>query len=92
MDNSTKETKQAIAALKTARGQIDGILKMIDDSRYCIDVSNQIMAAQSLLVKANKIILIQHLHGCVLDAAGNEEDLHQKTDELVSVLDKLLKN
>ena len=40
-----EEKKKAVTALKTTRGQIDGIIKMIEDGRYCIDVSNQIMAA-----------------------------------------------
>lgn len=41
--------KQKVSRLlKTARGQIDGILKMIDEDRYCIDISNQIMASQSI--------------------------------------------
>lgn len=35
--------------LKTARGQIDGILKMVEEDRYCLDISSQIMAAQSIL-------------------------------------------
>ena len=30
--------------LKIARGQLDGILQMIDDDRYCVDISNQILA------------------------------------------------
>ncbi|MDY3745334.1 MAG: metal-sensing transcriptional repressor, partial [Lachnospiraceae bacterium] len=38
--------------LKTARGQLDGILNMIENDRYCIDISNQIMAAQAILTKA----------------------------------------
>ena len=33
--------------LKTARGQIDGILKMVEEDRYCVDISNQIMASSS---------------------------------------------
>ena len=51
------ERKKALQSLKTARGQIDGIIKMIEDDRYCVDISNQIMAAQSLLKKSNLIIL-----------------------------------
>ena len=31
--------------LKTARGQLDGILKMVEDDRYCMDISQQLMAA-----------------------------------------------
>ena len=40
--------------LKTARGQIDGVLKMIDEDQYCIDIANQIMAAEAVLQRANK--------------------------------------
>ena len=48
--------------LKTARGQIDGILKMMEDDRYCIDISTQLMATIGLLMiscfvlKSNQII------------------------------------
>ena len=28
----------------TARGQLDGILKMVEEDRYCVDISNQLMA------------------------------------------------
>ena len=30
--------------LKIARGQIDGILQMIESDRYCVDISNQLQA------------------------------------------------
>ena len=33
--------------IKTARGQLDGILKMIEDDRYCIDIANQLMASEA---------------------------------------------
>ena len=49
-----EERKKAIQNLKIAKGQIEGIIKMIEDERYCIDVSNQIIAVQSLLKKAKK--------------------------------------
>ena len=48
--------------LKTARGQLDGILRMLDQDRYCIDVSNQIMATQAILTKVNREILIAHMN------------------------------
>ena len=43
--------------VKTARGQLDGILRMIEQDRYCMDISNQILAAQAVLTRANKEIL-----------------------------------
>ena len=51
---------QVTRLLKTARGQIDGILKMVEEDRYCLDVSSQIMAAQSILKKANRMVRGAH--------------------------------
>lgn len=83
------ERKKAMQSLKTAKGQIEGIIKMLEDDRYCVDVSNQIMAAQSLLKKANLIILENHMHNCVKDACstGNADE---KIEEIVKILEKLL--
>ena len=52
---------QVSRLLKTARGQIDGILKMIEEDRYCMDISNQLMATQSILSKANSEVLKAHI-------------------------------
>lgn len=76
--------------LKTAAGQIEGISKMVDDDRYCIDISNQIMAVQSILKKANNEILKAHIHACVKQAFldGNEDE---KIDEIISLINKVTK-
>jgi DNA-binding FrmR family transcriptional regulator len=84
-----KEKQQAIRALKTSKGQIEGIIKMIEEGRYCIDISNQITAAQSLLKKSNMLILKQHLNHCVKDAFLHETG-EEKVDEVMNVLDKIL--
>lgn len=76
--------------LKTARGQIDGILKMVDDNRYCIDISHQLMATEAMLNKINKEILTAHLKHCVSNAQTQEER-DEKIDELVSMLGKIMK-
>ncbi|MCH5157080.1 MAG: metal-sensing transcriptional repressor [Clostridiales bacterium] len=74
--------------LKTARGQIDGILKMIEENRYCIEISNQIMACQAILSKVNKDVLNAHLCNCVLHSTG--DDSKEKLQEISAILDKLL--
>lgn len=86
-----KEQEQAMRSLKTSKGQIDGIIKMMEDGRYCIDVSNQIIAAQSLLKKANMLILKQHLNHCVKDAFVNNTG-EDKVDEIIELLAKLIGN
>ncbi|MCI8869125.1 MAG: metal-sensing transcriptional repressor [Lawsonibacter sp.] len=74
--------------LKTARGQIDGILKMVEEDRYCLDVSNQLMATQSILKKANRMVLRAHMDCCVREAVDSR-DADAKLSELAALLDKL---
>lgn len=81
---------QVTRLLKTARGQIDGILKMIDDDRYCIDISNQIMSTQAILKRANKEIIGAHMKHCVHDAI-NSDEAESKVEEMIGIIDQLLK-
>lgn len=86
-----KADQQKIARLlKTARGQIDGILRMVEEDRYCIDISQQLMATEAILNKVNKEILTAHLKCCVSHAETQEEK-DAKIDELVSMLGKIMK-
>ena len=79
---------QVARLLKTARGQIDGILKMVEEDRYCLDVSNQLMATQAILKKANRTVLKAHMDGCVRQAVESG-DPGEKLEELARLLDKL---
>ena len=85
-----EERKKAIQNLKIAKGQIEGIIKMIEDERYCIDVSNQIIAVQSLLKKANMQILKRHLDHSVKDAIINNNG-DEKIDEIMNLFEKISK-
>lgn len=76
--------------LKTARGQMDGILRMVEEDRYCIDISQQLMATEAILNKVNKEILTAHLKNCVSHAETQKEK-EEKIDELVSMLGRILK-
>lgn len=82
------EKAPVVRLLKTARGQIDGILDMIEQDRYCIDISNQLLATQSILAKANKQVLKGHIEGCVHEAfeKGNAEE---KIGEVLDLLEKM---
>lgn len=82
------DEKQISRLLKTARGQLDGILKMVEEDRYCVDISNQLMATEAILRKANKEVLRAHMKCCVKDAleTGKEEE---KIDELIDMIDRL---
>jgi len=76
--------------LKTARGQIDGIIKMVEEDRYCIDISNQLMASKAVLNSCNKVVLKAHMNSCVKEAIEND-DAEVKIEELISIIDRLAK-
>ena len=80
--------QQVTRLLKTARGQIDGILKMVEEDRYCMDVSNQLLATQSILKKANRMVLTAHMDCCVREAMTSG-DPEEKLAELAAVINKL---
>lgn len=86
-----KADKQKInRLLKTARGQMDGIITMIEEDRYCIDISNQLLATAAILRKINKEVVRAHLQCCVRDAfvEGNE---NEKIEEILVLLEKMSK-
>lgn len=85
-----KDNKAIINLLKTARGQIDGIINMLEEEQYCIDVSKQVLAVQGLMKKANLKILDQHMRSCVRTAMENNEG-EEKIEEIIMILDKYYK-
>lgn len=80
----------ATRLLKTARGQIDGIIRMIEDDRYCVDIANQVLATESILHKVSRDVLRAHMQSCVKEAilAGNADE---KIEEILALADRISK-
>lgn len=84
--------KKATNKLKTVRGQIEGIIRMLEADRYCVDVSTQILSAIGLLKKANIDVLNGHIRSCVADAIlEGEEQGEEKIEEIINIIDKYIK-
>ena len=67
--------KKQLASLKRIEGQVRGIINMIDDGEYCIDVLNQIKAAKSALVSVESKVLKTHIESCVRGSFKNKKAL-----------------
>ena len=89
MEHESHDSQKAVDLLKTARGQIDATLRMVEEDRYCIDVSKQVQATIALLRKANLVILKQHMNTCVKDAIRTDKG-PEKIDEITMILEKYL--
>lgn len=81
------DNTEALKLLKTAKGQIDAVIRMTEDERYCVDISTQISATQAMLKKANLVILKNHLDTCVRESFtdGTSEE---KIEEIIMILKK----
>lgn len=82
------DKEKTLRLLKTARGQMDGLIKMVEDDRYCMDISTQLLATESILRKINKEILQAHMKGCIRESFS-QGDADQKIEELIALVDKL---
>ncbi len=79
--------KNALTRLKKIEGQIRGIAKMVENEKYCIDIVNQITAAEKALDGVAKIIMKRHVESCVTSAIVKGEGQH-KIDELIETVFK----
>ncbi len=75
--------------IRIAKGQLDGILKMIDDDRYCIDIVTQLMATESILKKTIHEVLQAHIRSCVSESLHTDNP-DEKIEEALSVLEKMV--
>lgn len=84
-----KANKESVLrVIKTARGQLDGIERMIADDRYCVDISTQLLSTQAILNKANREILKGHVEHCVKEAILTG-DVDVKLNEILMLMDKM---
>lgn len=66
---------------KIVRGQLNTLLKMIDDDKYCIDILNNSLSIQKALKKIDILIMEDHLRYCAVNQAKKGE-----TEKLVKEL------
>ena len=62
-----------IRRLKTIEGHLRGIIKMVQEDVYCIDVIRQIQAVEGALNKVSAKILEGHLNSCVITAVQGDD-------------------
>ena len=70
--------------LKIISGQVSGLIKMIEEDKYCVDLLTQSLAIQNALKSIDKTILENHLNSCVVDQIRNGEEA-RSTKELLSI-------
>jgi DNA-binding FrmR family transcriptional regulator len=67
------ENNNTIRRLKTVEGHLRGIIRMVEEDVYCIDIIRQIQAVEAALNKVNAQILEGHLNSCVTTAIQGDD-------------------
>lgn len=79
--------RQAIARrLRRIEGQVQGLSRMLEADRYCIDILHQIQAAKKALAKVETELLRAHAHECV-DEALKKGTMSEKREKIVELVD-----
>ena len=87
-------SKKARARVNRIAGQVNGIGKMIDEERYCLDILNQIAAARAALDALGIEVLTSHLESCVVGHGTDSQHECAKPlskDELIEEVRAALK-
>jgi DNA-binding FrmR family transcriptional regulator len=83
------KNEDALKRLRTVEGHLRGIIRMVDEDAYCIDVIRQIQAVEAALNKVSGLILDNHLNSCVITAVkGKDQQERQRVlNEILEVFE-----
>ena len=86
MDSLTKA--KALGRLRRIEGQVQGIQRMVEEDKPCVDVLLQVAAVRGALEQVQKLLLGQHLEACVVEVlrAGNARDRQRRLEELQDIV------
>ncbi len=76
--------QRTLHRLKIAKGQLETVIKMIEDGKYCIDIINQSRAVQSAMRETDYLLLENHLQTCVVKFA-KEGKTKESVEEIMRV-------
>ena len=88
----TSEQHSLVTRLNRIEGQIRGIRKMVQEPRLCVEILQQLAAAEAALNRISLAIFRYHIDNCVVDGVSKGEHEHRKQlNELVDIFDRFAK-
>ncbi len=86
----TEHKQQSLQRLRTIEGHVRGVHRMVEEDEYCINILMQINAIQKAFDHVSRIVLDQHLHGCVITAIQSDDarERERVIGELMQVMNE----
>ena len=82
------EQHSLVTRLNRIEGQIRGIRKMVQEPRLCVEILQQLAAAEAALNRISLAIFRHHIDNCVSDASKGDEERRKELSELVDIFDR----
>jgi len=81
---------KALGRLRRIEGQVQGIQRMVEEDKYCVDILLQLTAVQGAVEQVQRLLLGRHIESCVADAvrSGSPRDRQKKVDDLLEVFSR----
>lgn len=81
--------EKIVARLRSVQGHLGGIIRMVEEDQYCIDVIRQTKAIQHAIDKVNALVLERHMNDCVSRAirSSNGKERERVIAELLDLFD-----
>jgi DNA-binding FrmR family transcriptional regulator len=86
----TQAKAKALGRLRRIEGQVQGVQRMVEEGKDCVDILLQLTAVQGAVEQVQKLLLGQHLESCLAEAvrSGSARDRQRKMDELLDVFSR----
>lgn len=80
--------KKVSVRMNKVIGQLQGIQRMVENDRYCVDILIQLSSAVGAISKIEDLVMKQHLEHCVAGAmtSGSDEEKDEKIEEVMDVI------
>lgn len=85
-----QDKENLMARLKRIEGQVKGIMRMVEEGRYCPDILQQVAAMTGAMDEVSLILLRSHVDGCVKDAIEQHQG-DEAIDDLMKVVRKVIR-
>ena len=81
---------KALGRLRRIEGQVQGIQRMVEEEKYCVDILLQLTAVEGAVEQVQRLLFGRHIKSCVADAirSGSTRDRQKKVDELLEVFSR----
>jgi DNA-binding FrmR family transcriptional regulator len=88
MNHGHAEHRGQLQRLRRIEGQVQGLRRMVEEKRYCVDILTQLRAARAALKRVEDAVVREHVEHCVAEALRSRDAARAKgkVDELLDVL------